>query len=317
MPEHYPKSPGLAIGLLGIGAGLGFFIGPQYAGWRAQTARWQLPAPFAGHEVADWQRPCVELGLAGLAVGALFLLLAREARARADARAHAPDPRSEASAHPPLGPRLRRRILAIAAVLSCRDFAGIANLSLTSVYLQKAHGLAVERVGFILGAMTLVSVAANPLMVWLCPGRRRLPALAASLLGAGAVLVTMPYWSVGSAFVVLTIFQAMHLGSYALSDAAMLERVPPIVRGRVVGLFLTLAGTLSATSPWVMGAWTDWLGERARTPAGYVIPFATLAGLMAGASASVFLLRGLGAIRPESRIEPMSEIDPATLEAVG
>src|SRR3954471_4143307 len=38
IPAHYPRSPGMVIGLLGIGAGIGFFAGPQYAGWRAQTA---------------------------------------------------------------------------------------------------------------------------------------------------------------------------------------------------------------------------------------------------------------------------------------
>ena len=30
--SHYPKSPGMAIGILGIGSGLGFFFGPQIAG---------------------------------------------------------------------------------------------------------------------------------------------------------------------------------------------------------------------------------------------------------------------------------------------
>src|SRR3954463_1888477 len=64
---HYPKSPGLAIGFLGIGAGVGFFVGPQYAGWRAQAAGWHLGA------VADWQRPLLEIGAAGLAAGIAFL----------------------------------------------------------------------------------------------------------------------------------------------------------------------------------------------------------------------------------------------------
>src|SRR5687768_3367855 len=42
VPSHFPKSPGMAIGILGCGAGLGFFAGPQFAGWRAETAAWQL-----------------------------------------------------------------------------------------------------------------------------------------------------------------------------------------------------------------------------------------------------------------------------------
>src|SRR5688500_13919601 len=65
---HYPKSPGLAIGFLGIGAGVGFFVGPQYAGWRAQGG--------------DWQRPLLEMGAVGLAAGVAFLFVAKEAEAR-------------------------------------------------------------------------------------------------------------------------------------------------------------------------------------------------------------------------------------------
>src|SRR5438874_10966574 len=62
-PAHYPRSPGMAIGLLGMGSGLGFFIGPQFSGWRAQSARWQWGA------IAQWQKPLIELGVAGVVVG--------------------------------------------------------------------------------------------------------------------------------------------------------------------------------------------------------------------------------------------------------
>src|SRR3954471_18500864 len=70
---HYPRSPGLAIGFLGIGAGVGFFVGPQYAGWRALTAGWHW------HSVADWQRPLIEMAAAGLLTGIAFLFVAKEA----------------------------------------------------------------------------------------------------------------------------------------------------------------------------------------------------------------------------------------------
>src|SRR5438552_2258392 len=76
VPAHYPKSPGMAIGLLGMGSGIGFFAGPQFAGWRAQTGTWQS----LGHwgTIAGWQRPLVEAGVAGALVGLVFLLVARE-----------------------------------------------------------------------------------------------------------------------------------------------------------------------------------------------------------------------------------------------
>src|SRR5258708_10679304 len=76
IPAHYPKSPGMAIGLLGVGSGLGFYVGPKYAGWRAEAATWQL------WHVAQWQKPVIELGLAGVAIALLFLLFATEAVAR-------------------------------------------------------------------------------------------------------------------------------------------------------------------------------------------------------------------------------------------
>src|SRR5439155_24591071 len=72
VPAHYPKSPGMAIGLLGIGSGIGFYAGPQFAGWRAQSASWHF-----GH-IADWQRPLVESGLAGVVIGIIFLFVAKE-----------------------------------------------------------------------------------------------------------------------------------------------------------------------------------------------------------------------------------------------
>src|SRR5438477_1598692 len=143
VPAHYPKSPGMAIGLLGMGSGIGFYAGPQYAGWRAQGATWHL-----GH-IADWQRPFVESGLAGLVIGIVFLFVAKEVQRRASTR--------ESTSHP-TGRALALRIFTISLILGCRDFAGMATFTVASIYLQKAHRLDAARTGFILGTMMLVSV---------------------------------------------------------------------------------------------------------------------------------------------------------------
>ena len=323
---HYPKSPGLAIGFLGIGAGIGFFAGPQYAGWRAQAA--------------VWQRPILEMGAVGLAAGVAFLFVAREAESRvrlawwggrqrrkpggAPANGNGelthdtPGPGGGAvHAGHPLGPALRNRVLAVAATLACRDFAGISTLTLASIYLQKAHGLDTGRAGFIVGAMMLIGVVINPLCVWLSPGRRRLPALVASLAVAGAIVATVPWWPVRQVLWVLVVFQACHLGSFAIGDAAILERVSPAVRGRVVGLLLTVAGTLASTAPWVMGFWTDALGDAAGRPGAYAGPFAVVAALTLLASLSAYFIARLGAPTGESPVAPLSEVTPATMEPVG
>lgn len=300
---HFPRSPGMAIGILGMGAGLGFFAGPQYAGWRAQTATWHFAS------VADWQRPLVEMGLAGLITGVLFMLLAREAPDR-------PARRDKSLVHPPLGKKLRWRVIAVSLVLMSRDFAGVASLSLVSIYLLSAQGLDVQRTGFILGAMMLVSVGVNPIMVYFSPGKRRLPFMAAILVLGGLVISTVPYWHVDLVLPVMCIFQAFQLGSYAVSDAAILERVPAAVRGRVVGLFLTIAGTFASTSPWVIVAWTDMLKSRAYEPSAYWPLFIAMGVLMVLSAFSTPLIARLGA-PDETAIEPAMEIKPKTMEPVG
>jgi len=303
VPAHYPKNPGMAIGMLGIGSGLGFFAGPQFAGWRAESATWQVGV------VADWQRPLVEAGLVGIVFGVLFLLVAREARPRHLTSA---SPTGPARPHRvPLGRALRTRTIALACVLGCRDFAGVATITLTSIYLQKAHGLSVKQTGFILGMMMLLSMFVNPIAVYLTPGRRRLPALSIVLILSSVVIASTPWVRLELVLPVLALFQTFQLSSYAISDAAMLERVAPALRGRVVGLFLTIAGTGASLSPWVMGSWTDRLGDAARAPSAYALPFAVLGLLMIVAACSPPIIGAMGRAHEPTR--PSSEIMPETV----
>lgn len=300
IPAHYPKSPGLVIGILGIGSGLGFFIGPQYAGWSAVHGFWHAAS------VANWQRPCIELGAAGLLCGLLFLAFAREAPGHHAARA---------AAAKPLPWRLRLNVVAIALTLGCRDFAGIASLSLTSIYLLRAHGKNAATAGFALGAMMLIGVLVNPLAVYLSPGPKRLPMLAGALALAAAIIWSIPAFPARWTLPVLCAFQAFHLGSYAMSDAAMFERVPPTTRGRVTGLFLNFAGVAASTSPWVMGFWTDHFPpDAAARQSTYFPPFIALAALMLFATLSVPLIAKLG--HPAQPTNPLTEIEPSTMEIV-
>lgn len=299
IPAHFPKSPGMAIGLLGIGSGLGFFIGPQYAGWRAIRATWHFAS------VANWQKPCIELGAVGIVFGLLFLLIAREAPGSHAAR---PAPK-------PLGGRLRWTTIAIALTLGARDFSGVASISLVGIYLLKAQHMNAAAAGFIVGLMMLIGVVANPMAVWISPGRLRLPMLAGVMMIAGVVISTIPFVSSMWLLPVLCGYQACQLGCYAMSDAAMLERVPASLRGRVVGLYLMIAGTAAASSPWIMGFWTDAFGARASQPPAYVGPFVLLGATMWFAVLSMPLIAKLGPVQ-DGAIEPMAEILPRTMEPV-
>jgi MFS family permease len=304
VPAHFPRNPGMAIGILGMGAGLGFFAGPQYAGWRAEAQR----AAWRWGEMGDWQRPLVELGLLGVAFTLLFFVVAREV---------ARPPRAERlAAHPPLGRRLRSKVAAVAATLGWRDFTGISSLSLVSIYLLRAHDYTAKQAGFIVGAMMLLGIAANPVAVYLTPGRRRLPSLAGVLIAGGVIFASVPWVPVALILPVLCLFQAVQLGSYAISDAGILERIPAESRGRVVGRFLTIAGTIAAAGPWAMGALTDALGERASDPVAYRAIFAAVGGMMMLSSLAAPLIARLGE-QDETAIEPLAEVAPATLEPLG
>ena len=296
VPAHYPKNPGLAIGLLGMGSGLGFFSGPQFAGWRAKTAAWNL------WHISQWQKPCIELGLAGLVFAILFILVAREA------------PGNPRTVRPPLPPRLRRKVVLLACVLGWRDFAGVAAITLASLYLQRACHRDEQAAGLIIGLMMLAGFGVNPLAVWLSPGRRRLPILTLFLIAGGVMSMTVPHFSVGLALIPLAVFQTLQMGSYALSDSAMLERVDPDLRGRVVGIFLSIAGTLGALSPWWMGWWVDRLGARASLPSGYDGPYAVLGLMMMAAAFAPLILRRLGPV--QGAPSPLAEITPETMETV-
>ncbi len=277
-PAHYPRSPGLALGIIGIGSGIGFFAGLQYSGWRAQTVqhlwwpglrggrrhawRWDWPAWSSAWYSCSWR----EAGAHGMG--------------------NAPAAR--------MGKGARRRTLAIALLSSCRDFAGVGSVSLLSVYLQKAHGFDARRTGWLIGAMGLISVVATPLAVWLTSGRRRLAGLACAMIGGGLVLASIPHVPIRWLLAVLTLFQIFHLGSYAISEVSLIERADPPVRGRMMGLYLTIAGTVGGISPWAMGLWTDHLPGGGRSVSSYVPIFSAMGVLMMLSASAMRLLRRLG-----------------------
>jgi len=296
---YYPRNPGMAIGILGIGSGLGFFVGPQFSGWRTQAAAWH----WGG--ISDWQKPCVELGLAGLIVGVIFLMVA-----------HDPAPTGVRRKPVIFARPLRNRIMKLASVLMFRDFAGVAMLSLAALYTQKAFGKSVQESGLIVGLMMLPSMIFSPLAVYFSPGKRRLPALRMILILGGIAVVFTPFWPARCLLLALCLFQTLQLVSYAISDAAMLERIAPDVRGRVVGIFLVIAGTFGALGPWVMGAWVDFLGKNASNPLAYIGPCLLPAVCMCVASLSIRMIAKLGPPLIGSEIGVMEEISPRTMEGV-
>src|SRR5208282_1840847 len=156
-----PGSTGKALGLVGIGAGVGFFVGPIYAGWRAGMLE-----PVLGP--AAWRRPVLELGILGIVVAALFTWLADEEQ---------PAPASERRMVPAgqlfPTPALWFFFLAYCLAFSVRDFAGSSMGSLSSLFLQKVHNYDPKRTGLALSGIFVAATISNPLFGSLSDGGRK------------------------------------------------------------------------------------------------------------------------------------------------
>jgi len=240
----YPGKAGRALGLLGIGASIGFFIGPFYAGWRAKIAH-------------DWRAPVLELGIAGLVGAVLFAWFADE---------HGAEVSKEPQAVKPKEPMFPTRTLWFMFLLAAvffflRDFAGSSMSTVGSLFLQKARGFDVEKTGFTISFIFLASAVSNPLFGHLSDRSRM--KWAGTLMVISAVLVAV-FPHVPSQWIVpaLLTYGFFFMASYPIVEAALMESVPDAVRGRVFGLFITIGGLLGNLSHWIGGIWVGSFGPR-------------------------------------------------------
>ena len=325
----FPMNTGKALGLVGIGASVGFFAGPLYAGWRAGSLE-----PVLG--AAAWRRPVLEMGILGLIVAALFAKFADpEGTNATHARDHEFDTHgSRLSKGPPhssplpLGggegeepaqapervqlasifptPALWFAFLACAVAFSLRDFSGASMGSLGSLFLQNAHSYDPKWTGLALSVIFLPSVISNPLFGSLSDrGRSRW--LAAVILLAAVMVAIFPHVPTNWIVPVLVIYGFFLLSSYPMTEAALMNAVPDAVRGRVFGLFITVSGLLSNLSHWCAGAHVKSLGDQAGSVPAYFPAYTIMALMMAASLTGLYFLR---VIRREENVEVLASPRP-------
>ncbi|PAW77768.1 MAG: hypothetical protein B9S33_20085 [Pedosphaera sp. Tous-C6FEB] len=264
----YPEATGRALGLIGIGAGAGFFVGPIYAGWRATQTN-------------DWRTPVLELGVLGILAAGAFAWLAAEERA-GDPPAPRPTNASTSDGKSPAlfpTPALWLLFLAAAVAFSLRDFAGHSMGSLGSLFLQKAHGFSVKEAGAALSVIFLMGVISNPLFGHLSD-RGRARWTAGVMIAAAMVIAAFPHLPRGGLALALAVYGFFFMGCYPMVEAALMEAVPDAVRGRVFGLFITVGGLLGNIAHWFVGRWVERLGAAAAEPARYHSFYLLLAALL-------------------------------------
>jgi MFS family permease len=279
----FPENKGRALGLIGIGASVGFFCGALYAGWRAQTS--------------GWRAPVLELGSAGLVFAGLFAWLAED------------DPATKAEANRPAAhgerlfptPVLWVFFLGACVAFSLRDFAGSSMGSLGSLFLQRAQHFDLQTTGLTLSCIFLASAISNPLFGQLSDrGRSRW--LAVVLVLSAAWVAAFPHLPRAGLVPGLLLYGFFFMASYPIVEAALMESVPAAVRGRVFGLFITIGGLVGNSAHWLAGRWVQRLGDAANAPEGYSRLYVGLAALM------VCSLAGLPCLRAMRRREHLENI---------
>ncbi|MBA4149414.1 MAG: MFS transporter [Verrucomicrobia bacterium] len=255
----YPKETGRALGKVGIGAALGFFLGPIYAGWRG--------------EMAGWRQPVLELGIIGLIGAILFVLLAKEERIQPKVEG-APEPKVPLKLF--ATPMLLIIFLGASLAFCFRDFAGSGIATLGSLFLQHAHGFDAKQTGLTLSCIYLASVISNPIFGGLSD-RFRFRWTAFVLVCAAAAIFIFPRVPVQWLLPVLAAYGFFFMASFPMVEAALMETVHDSIRGRVFGLFITIGGFIGNLSHWLIGDWVKRLGTGAGSQASYYPIFTTLA----------------------------------------
>ncbi len=275
--QLYPGATGRALGTLGIGASVGFCLGPLYAGWRAQMT-------------GDWRWPVAELGIFGLIMAVLFMWLADEHAA--ERGLSSPQPATTGGALPnnpndssPSGllrtgksalrkepmfptPALWLMFLAAAFIFLLRDFTGSSMSTVGSLFLQQARGFSVGQTGLTISVLFVASAISNPLFGHFSDRARLRWAATLITISAGFV-AAFPHVPVAWVVPVLLVYGFFFLASYPIVEAALMESVPNAVRGRVFGLFITIGGLLGNLSHYIVGKWVESFGARKTEVAAY------------------------------------------------
>jgi FSR family fosmidomycin resistance protein-like MFS transporter len=279
--DQFPRREGKAFGLVGIGASVGFLLGPVYSGWRAS-----MNESLMG--VAAWRVPALELGATGVFIGILFLWLTpKDCPKKLSPHLATDQPNIKW-----MGPGIFVVLIMTALAFSLRDFTGFGMGSLGSLFLQKAHGWSAQKTGIGLSMIFIGTLISNPVFGTLSD-KRRFPWLIGVLVIAGCLVTTFPLLPASLVMPGLFIYGFFFIASYPMVEAALMETAPKAYRGRISGIFVLVGGLIGNLAHWILGWWVENLGSQAEHLSAYQSSFSTLGLLVILSLSGIFGFRYL------------------------
>ncbi len=245
----YPKSTGSALGICGIGAGAGFFIGPLYSGWRAAITE-------------NWRTPMIELGIAGFIMGIIFTILVEKDKPQANLKI-LNQPVQIFNSY-----KLWIMFILACILFSLRDFTSGGMTSLTSLYLQNANSWSPKQTGIALSMISLASIISNPLFGYLSD-KNRYGWTVLILITSSILVFIFPHIQPSNYIIILVIYGFFFMASFALVEAVLMQSFEDSIRGRIYGVFLTICCFIGNMAHWVVGKWVETLGNSATSSTAY------------------------------------------------
>ncbi len=291
----FSERKGWALGMTGMGAGIGFAFGPFATGF------------LSGGLGLDWRQVSLVFGALGLACAAAAFIVLEEERGGPNEA-----PRVSAAADP--RPSARGNLLGlplpiwgflafITLVAGSRDFAMWCILDVSDFYLKTLFG-GTANTAWYLFVLYLPGILFQPMGGILSDriGRKRLTFVSLAVYGSGiASLALLPPALLPLSYCLMGAGQS---ASTPVVDALVADYAAPRLRGLIFGVYITAAMACGALGPLFAGFFLDARGRTLDAFQSWMLLLGAV--VLAGAFAMLFserVIAGLGLAKVRSEGE--------------